>query len=105
LAVHTVWRLLKEVDITMRRTGHDPAGRGERVMRQTGELVNALHSVNQHVPTVANTLLAGTLPVAKQREFAGLLIELGNLLHRHADDSPSEPRHALRDDRDEPPSP
>ncbi|MCU1685406.1 MAG: hypothetical protein JWQ81_6145 [Amycolatopsis sp.] len=69
--------------------------------QQTGELVNALHSVNLHVPTVATSLLAGTLPVAKQREFAGLLIELGNLLHRHADDSPSEPRHALRDEGDE----
>ncbi|WP_329067757.1 hypothetical protein [Amycolatopsis sp. NBC_01480] len=73
--------------------------------RQTGELVNALHSVNRHVPTVATGLLAGTLPVAKQHEFAGLLIQLGNLLHQHAGDSPPEPRHALRDDGDAPPSP
>jgi hypothetical protein len=57
------------------------------------------------VPTVATSLLAGTLPVTKQHEFAGLLIELGHLLHQHADDSPSEPRHALRDDGDEPPDP
>jgi hypothetical protein len=73
--------------------------------RQTGELINALHSVTRHVPTVATSLLAGTLPVAKQHEFAGLLIELGELLHAHADNSPSEPRHALRNNDDEPPSP
>jgi hypothetical protein len=52
----------------------------------TAELVKALHAVNQHVPSVAAALLAGSLPVSKQHEFAGLLTELGELLHSHADD-------------------
>jgi hypothetical protein len=55
------------------------------VNEQTAGLVNALHAVDKHVPTVATALLAGSLPVGKQREFAGLLIELGELLHSHAD--------------------
>lgn len=53
---------------------------------QTAELVNALHAVDKHVPTVAAALLAGLLSAAKQHEFAGLLSELGELLHSHADD-------------------
>jgi hypothetical protein len=57
--------------------------------RETDELVNALQAVNRHVPTVVNALQAGTLPAAKQHEFGGLLIELGELLHHHADEPPS----------------
>jgi hypothetical protein len=52
----------------------------------TAELANALHAVDKHMPTVAPALLEGSLPVAKQHEFAGLLTELGELLHSHADD-------------------
>jgi hypothetical protein len=57
--------------------------------RHTGELVNALHGVSKHVPRVVTDLLAGTLSVAKQHEFAGLLVELGELLHSHAADQES----------------
>lgn len=58
--------------------------------RQTGELVNALNAVSQHVPRVTTELLAGMLPVARQHEFANLLTELGELLHNHADDQAAE---------------
>jgi hypothetical protein len=54
------------------------------------ELVRALHAVNQHTPHVATALLTGTLPPTKQREFAQLLTNLGDLLHQHAD-TPSPP--------------
>lgn len=54
--------------------------------QQTGELNRALLAVNQHIPRVATELLTGTLPPERQHEFAGLLIELGELLHLHADD-------------------
>ncbi|MEC3974881.1 hypothetical protein [Amycolatopsis sp. H20-H5] len=56
---------------------------------QTIELVNALQAVNKHVGSVANALLTGTLSTAKQYEFAGLLTELGDLLHQHAEDDES----------------
>jgi hypothetical protein len=56
------------------------------VNQQTGALVNALHAVTGHISAIATGLLAGTLSTAKQHEFAGLLIELGELLHSHADD-------------------
>lgn len=52
----------------------------------TVELVRALHAVNQHMPHVATGLLTGALSPAKQHEFAGLLTNLGDLLHQHADD-------------------
>lgn len=64
--------------------------------RETGELVNALYAVNQHVPRLATELLAGALPTAKQHEFAGLLIELGELLHSHADDQDTGDSHVRR---------
>jgi hypothetical protein len=56
------------------------------VNRQTAGLVDALHAVNRHVPSVAIALLTGTLPIGKQREFAELLTDLGDLLNSHAND-------------------
>jgi hypothetical protein len=53
---------------------------------QTAELVNALNAVAQHIPRVTTDLLADGLPAAKQHEFAGLLTDLGELMHDHADD-------------------
>jgi len=50
------------------------------------ELVRALGAVNQHVPRLISGLLTGGMPPVKQHEFASLLIELGELLHQHADD-------------------
>ncbi|MEC3976221.1 hypothetical protein [Amycolatopsis sp. H20-H5] len=66
--------------------------------RQTIELVNALQAVNKHVGAVANALLTGTLPIAKQHEFAGLLTELGDLLHQHAEDDDSAGGEGTSDD-------
>ncbi|MFF0149135.1 hypothetical protein [Amycolatopsis sulphurea] len=54
--------------------------------RQTGELVNAMTAVTKHIPRATTELLTESLSVVKQHEFAGLLIELGELLHAHADD-------------------
>jgi hypothetical protein len=54
------------------------------VNKQTAHLVSALGAVNQRIPEVCRALLADEMTVAKQREFAGLLIELGNVLHSHA---------------------
>ncbi|MEC3974300.1 hypothetical protein [Amycolatopsis sp. H20-H5] len=79
---------------------------------ETIELVRALGAVHQHIPRVINDLLVEQLPQAKQREFAELLLGLGELLHTHAE-TPLKPstelilppfapgRHALR----EPPGP
>jgi hypothetical protein len=53
---------------------------------QTAELVNALNAVARHIPRVTTELLAGSMSVAKQQEFAGLLSELGELMHEHSDD-------------------
>ncbi|MCU1685205.1 MAG: hypothetical protein JWQ81_5944 [Amycolatopsis sp.] len=66
--------------------------------RYTGDLVNALLSVNEQVPNVVTALLAETMSTAKQHEFGGLLIELGELLHQYAENNPAKPKHALRDD-------
>jgi hypothetical protein len=51
----------------------------------TSALITALKAVNLQVPCIIDTLLAGTLPVRKQREFGGLLIALGELLKEYAD--------------------
>jgi hypothetical protein len=51
----------------------------------TAQLVRALGAINQHMPQMVNDVLIGQMPPAKQHEFADLLIELGELLHRHAD--------------------
>ncbi|WP_329051223.1 hypothetical protein OG738_03770 [Amycolatopsis sp. NBC_01488] len=51
---------------------------------QTAHLVSALGAINQRIPEVCRALLGDCMTVAKQREFAGLLIELGNVLHSHA---------------------
>ncbi|MEV7046631.1 hypothetical protein [Amycolatopsis sp. NPDC051061] len=53
---------------------------------QTAHLVSALGAVNQRIPEVCRTLLGDQMTAAKQREFAGLLIALGNVLHNHAND-------------------
>ena len=53
---------------------------------QTAELVKALNAVAGHIPRVTTDLLADALPTTKQHEFAGLLTELGDLMHDHADD-------------------
>ncbi|WP_370949766.1 hypothetical protein AB5J62_19890 [Amycolatopsis sp. cg5] len=55
--------------------------------QQTRELSRALLAANEHIPRVATELLTGTLPPGRQHEFAALLIELGELLHSHADDN------------------
>lgn len=68
---------------------------------ETVELVTALRAVNVHVEPVAAALFAGTIPAAKQHEFAGLLSSVSVLLHEHADaltpptDGPR--RQALKD--------
>jgi len=53
---------------------------------QTTQLLEALKAVNAHVPRIILGLAAGDLLVDKQHAFAALLIELGELLHQHADD-------------------
>jgi hypothetical protein len=65
------------------------------VNRHTVELVNALQAVNKQVPLVANALLTRAIPVVKQHEFAGLLTELGELLHSHADGQDTEARRVV----------
>jgi hypothetical protein len=52
---------------------------------QTAHLVRALGSVNQHMPRVVSDVLIGQMPAAKQHDFADLLVELGELLHHHAE--------------------
>ncbi|HKS48766.1 MAG TPA: hypothetical protein VJT49_27390 [Amycolatopsis sp.] len=51
---------------------------------QTRALITALASVNGHIPLVMAKLIKDELPRAKQREFAELLISLGELLSEHA---------------------
>jgi len=57
----------------------------------TSALITALKAVNIQVPCIIDTLLAGTLPVRKQREFGGLLIALGELIREYADNDGEEP--------------
>jgi hypothetical protein len=56
----------------------------------TAALIQALGSINQHIPRMANDVLLGHMPPAKQHEFADLLIELGGLLHCSADAEDAE---------------
>jgi hypothetical protein len=56
------------------------------VNRQTAEVIRALTAVTKHVPQVTTELLAGSLTVARQQEFADLLAALAEILHEHADD-------------------
>ncbi|GAA1974763.1 hypothetical protein [Amycolatopsis minnesotensis] len=51
----------------------------------TASLLEALGAVNQRVPDVIRALAIGDMLPLKQHQFAGLLIQLGELLHRHAD--------------------
>ncbi|MEC3976137.1 hypothetical protein [Amycolatopsis sp. H20-H5] len=53
---------------------------------RTAELVRALGVVNSHLPRVMTDLLSGALPTARQHEMAGMLADLGELLHSHAED-------------------
>jgi hypothetical protein len=57
----------------------------------TSALITALKAVNLQVPCIIDTLLAGSLPVRKQREFGGLLIALGELLREYADSADDHP--------------
>jgi hypothetical protein len=67
------------------------------VKRQTADLVRALGAVNKHMPRVSTELLTGTMPADKQREFAGLLVGLANLLATHADEQEPKQPVALAD--------
>lgn len=51
----------------------------------TSALATALKAVNRQVPAMVEMLQSGTLPVGKQRDFAALLIGLGELLKEYAD--------------------
>lgn len=53
---------------------------------QTAQLLQALGAVTKHTPQVVRELAAGQLSPARQREYGGLLTELGELLQAHADD-------------------
>jgi len=68
--------------------------------RDTAALIQALGSVNQNIPRMANDVLLGQMPPAKQHEFADLLIELGELLHRsaEAEETASPDAHSGSDD-------
>lgn len=50
------------------------------------DLVRLMIAVADSLPTIKAELVANTLSVSKQRDFAELLGELGELLHAHADD-------------------
>ena len=54
--------------------------------QQTAELVRALAGVTKHVPEISRKLLTGTLAAERERAFAGLLVELADVLTTHADD-------------------
>ncbi|WP_344418318.1 hypothetical protein [Amycolatopsis minnesotensis] len=41
--------------------------------------------MNQRIPEVIRVLAAGGMSSPKQHQFASLLIDLGELLHHHAD--------------------
>lgn len=52
---------------------------------ETQALIEALQTVTSHVPDVVRGLEDGTLFTTKQVEFADLLIEVGQLLRKHAE--------------------
>jgi hypothetical protein len=62
------------------------------VTPETVELVKALRAVTANVDNIANALLVGQMPPAAQRNYAGLLGELADLLKSHADDQEAAER-------------
>jgi hypothetical protein len=54
-------------------------------------LVAALKAVNEQIPCIIDCLVTDTLSAGKQREFGGLLIELGELLREYADAADAAP--------------
>jgi hypothetical protein len=63
--------------------------------RDTADLNRALDATNQHLPRMVNDVLLGQMPPKKQHEFAELLIELGELLHRNADADAEQAKPAV----------
>jgi hypothetical protein len=63
------------------------------VDKATAEVVRALAGVTKHVPEVSRELLTGTMQPERERVFAGLLMELADVLVTHANDqeSPAAP--------------
>ncbi|WP_370945376.1 hypothetical protein AB5J62_40810 [Amycolatopsis sp. cg5] len=57
--------------------------------RQTAELIRLIEAVNQQLPRISTELLLGTSATKQQYEVGALVIELGELLHHHADDQKS----------------
>ncbi|MGV9368025.1 hypothetical protein [Amycolatopsis sp. NPDC003731] len=51
---------------------------------ETAELLTSLGSVHQAVPAVIRELATGTMPPQRQRQFAGLLAELADVVAAHA---------------------
>ncbi|WP_410671951.1 hypothetical protein [Amycolatopsis sp. cmx-4-68] len=51
---------------------------------ETAELLTSLGSVHQAVPAVIRELATGTMPPERQRQFAGLLAELADVVAAHA---------------------
>lgn len=51
---------------------------------ETRALITALVTVNGHIPRVVRMLAQDQLATEKEREFADLLINLGDLLSEHA---------------------
>ena len=56
---------------------------------EAAQLLTSLGSVNRAVPTVIRELATGAMSPDRQRAFAGLLMELADLLADHADTSDS----------------
>ncbi|MEV6871676.1 hypothetical protein [Amycolatopsis sp. NPDC051128] len=53
--------------------------------QQAAELVRALAGVTKHVPEISHELLTGTMASERERAFAGLLLELADVLTTHVD--------------------
>jgi hypothetical protein len=51
---------------------------------ETAELLTSLGSVHRAVPAVIRELATGTMPPERQRQFAGLLAELADVVATHA---------------------
>lgn len=52
---------------------------------ETKALIDSLRAVSAHAEPVANDLMLGTMTPERQREYAGMLGELSQLLQDHAD--------------------
>lgn len=52
---------------------------------ETRAMITALATVSGHIPRVVTMLAQDQLPVEKEREFASLLMSLGDLLNEHAE--------------------